>query len=110
MSVGSVAGVAASAAGTQLAQTTGSQLERADQDRAAHARRMASDQQALEAAGVAETDGKDLETGERDADGRLPWEIGSPRQAEPNSQATSGQAENPRDSGQGCGARIDLTG
>ena len=74
MSVGPMGGVAGSVAGSPLAQTKGSEPERAQQEAVAQQRRAESDQKADSAAGIGETDGEDHETAERDADGRRPWE------------------------------------
>lgn len=74
MSVGPLGSVAGSAAGSPLAQTKGSEPERAQQDADAQQRRTVSDQKAEAAAGIGETDGEDHETAERDADGRRLWE------------------------------------
>lgn len=74
MSVGPTGGIPGSAAGSPLAQTKGSEPERAQQDANAQQRRIESDQKAESAAGIGETDGEDHETGERDADGRRLWE------------------------------------
>lgn len=74
MSVGPLGGIASSAAGSPLAQSKGSDVERAQQDAANQARRTAADQKAENAAGIGEADGEDHETADRDADGRRLWE------------------------------------
>lgn len=74
MSVGPLGGIAGSAAGSPLAQTKGSEVERAGQDDNAEQRRIQSEQKAETASGIGETDGEDHETAERDADGRRFWE------------------------------------
>ena len=74
MSVGPMGGTAASAAGSPLAQTRGSETERASQDAGSQQRRIQSDQKAESAAGIGETDGEDHEADQRDADGRRLWE------------------------------------
>jgi hypothetical protein len=107
MSVGSITGVAASAAGAPLAQTTGTELERASHDALVHARRVDFDRQAQSAAGIAETDGNDLETGDRDADGRMPWQ--SHRGQIAASEQTISRPMDSDDDGQKCSASIDLT-
>jgi hypothetical protein len=63
-------GVNTSAAGTSLAQTKGSDVQRNQQDSSAQQRRVFGDTHADAAAGVGETDGEDHETADRDADGR----------------------------------------
>lgn len=74
MSVGPLGGLANSAAGTPLAQTKGSDVERTKQDASNQQRRIQNDAKAESAAGIGETDGEDHETAERDADGRRIWE------------------------------------
>lgn len=74
MSVGPMGGITNSAAGSSLAQTRGSEVNRAQQDASAQERRVHNDKKAESAAGIGETDGDDHETAERDADGRRLWE------------------------------------
>ena len=74
MSVGPLGGLPASAAGSPLAQSKGSDVERTEQDAAGQQRRVQTDQKAENAAGIGEADGEDHETAERDADGRRLWE------------------------------------
>lgn len=74
MSVVPLGGLLASAAGTSLAQSKGSDVDRTQQDSAAQQRRVQTDQKAESAAGIGETDGEDHAAGERDADGRRLWE------------------------------------
>jgi hypothetical protein len=111
MSIGSSSGVAASASGSQLAQTAGSNVERAQQDTAAHERHRAADEQADAAAGVAETDANDLETHDRDADGRRLWEI-DPSRRHADSAQTDGPMHGDRreDGVDNRGEYLDLTG
>ncbi len=78
MSVGPVGGLAGSVAGTPLAQTAGSEVERAQQATSVQERRLQNDLRAERAGGIGEADGDDHETAERDADGRRPWEISPP--------------------------------
>ena len=75
MSVGP-SGIVGSAAGSSLAQSS-ADVEHARQQTNVQQRRMASLEQAARAAGIAEPDGQDLETHDRDADGRRPWELPS---------------------------------
>jgi hypothetical protein len=74
MSVGPLAGLAGSVAGSPLAQTKGAEPERAGQETVAQQRVTDSEQKADAAAGIGETDGEDHEAAERDADGRRLWE------------------------------------
>ena len=74
MSVGPLGGIAGSLAGSPLAQTKGSEIERASQDAGAQQRKNVNELKAEAAAGIGETDGEDHETADRDADGRRLWE------------------------------------
>ena len=112
MSVGPMGGVAGSVAGSPLAQTKGSEPERAQQDAVAQQRRAESDQKADSAAGIGETDGEDHETAVRDADGRRPWE--PPPEAK-NAEQTEDQSAPPaqpqsKDATGQSGNLLDLSG
>lgn len=112
MSVGPLGGIIASAAGTPLAQTQGSEIDRAAQETAAQQRQVKNDLKAEAAAGVAETDGEDKETEERDADGRRLWEApaeGEHEQAEAEDQ-TKLEAPRSKDPTGQCGSHLDLSG
>ncbi len=74
MSIGPMGGIGASAAGSPLAQTKGSEVDRAQHDTSSQQRRVQNEKKAESAAGIGETDGEDHETSERDADGRRLWE------------------------------------
>lgn len=110
MSVGPMGGLPASAAGAPLAQTKGSDVDRAQQDSAAQQRRVQTDQKAEMAAGIGETDGEDHATGERDADGRRLWEQ-MPGGSEPNGAEENGadQSRVKDPTGQ-SGSLLDLSG
>jgi hypothetical protein len=110
MSIGPLGGIAGSAAGSPLAQTKGSDVERAGQDTSNQQRQIQNDQKAENAAGIGQTDGEDHETAERDADGRRPWE--HPPGA---SDAVTGDDVAPappqsKDASGQTGTRLDLTG
>ncbi len=75
MSIGPMNAIAASVAGTPLAQTRGPDVERAGQDLGVQQHAVQGELTAESASGVGETDGEEHQTGERDADGRLPWKI-----------------------------------
>ena len=115
MSLGPLGGIASSAAGSPLAQTKGSDVERAEQDAANAARRTQADEKAESAAGIGEADGEDHETAERDADGRRLWEAPPEKQAaeEPDAadeaRADDASARSKDASGQ-CGNLLDLSG
>jgi len=75
MSIGSLSGIAGSVAGTSLAQTRGSEIDRAQQESSARELRTRSEQKAEMAAGIGQADGDNHQTAERDADGRRLWEF-----------------------------------
>ena len=105
MSIGPMGGTPASAAGLPLAQTTGGESDRIQQDLAAHKRQLYYAQRADVAAGVGETDGENHETADRDADGRLLWESaaearGKEHVAPPRGKDAKGES----------GSLLDLTG
>jgi len=114
MSLGPLGGIASSAAGSPLAQTKGSDVERAEQDAANSARRTHADQKAENAAGIGEADGEDHETAERDADGRRLWEAPPEAQADDADHADEPHAaDDParsQDASGQCGNLLDLTG
>ena len=112
MSMGPLGGVAGSVAGSPLAQTKGSEPERADQDAAAQTRRADSDRKADSAAGIGETDGEDHAAAERDADGRRPWEPPpEAKDAEGTQQQSGPQPERQSKDATGqSGNLLDLSG
>lgn len=110
MSVGPLGGLPASAAGSPLSQTKGSEIDRAQQDSAAHDRRVRTDQKAEAASGIGETDGEDHEPAERDADGRRLWEAPGDR---PGQEAPGEDTSIPprsRDATGQTGNLLDLSG
>jgi len=110
MSVGPMGAVPGSVAGSPLAQTSGSETERAQHDVGAQQRRIQSDQKAESAAGIGETDGEDHEAADRDADGRRPWEAppGSETPAADDQDASA--SSRPQDPSGESGNLLDLTG
>ena len=114
MSLGSLGPIAASPAGAPLAQTKGSDVERAEHESTGQARRVRADLQADNAAGIGEADGEDHETGERDADGRRLWE-GPPQGQEPEADQVEpdrspDERRSSRDPTGQSGNLVDLTG
>ncbi len=111
MSVGPLAGLAGSVAGTPLAQTKGPEVERAQQDLRNQQRRVQNDLRAENAAGIGEADGEDHETAERDADGRRFWEEspGQKTAPPPNPEAAAGEPRS-KDSTGKTGRLLDLSG
>ena len=110
MSIGPTAGIAASAAGSPLAQTQGSEKERASQDAAAGQRRTEFDQKADAAAGIGEANGEDHETAERDADGRRLWEAPPQGSGEQTDEETTPEDRISRDASGDSGGLLYLTG
>lgn len=109
MSIGPAGGIIGSAAGSPLAQSKGSDTERALQDAAGQQRRISSEQKAESAAGIGETDGENHETAERDADGRRLWE--GPQADGGASDSPSGESESQsKDSSGQTGNLLDLSG
>lgn len=111
MSIGSL-GILGGIAGAPLAQTKGADAERAEQDVSNQQRQVTNELKAEAAAGIAETDGKQHETNERDADGRRPWEFpgrkGAPAAPEPEPQATEPPPS--KDPSGESGGQLDLSG
>ncbi len=109
MSVGPLGGIIASAAGVPLAQTKGSEVERANQEAGAQHRNVTYEQKAEAAAGVGEADGEDHQTAERDADGRRPWELPPEKQKNPGEDPSTRQTVS-RDASGDSGKLLDLSG
>ena len=106
MSVGPLGG----AAGTALAQTKGSEIDRTQQSVSNQERRVANVERAEKASGIGQADGEDHETAERDADGRRLWEQ---QQDGPKDETAAGPPDAPRQSKDASGAAgtlLDLSG
>jgi hypothetical protein len=112
MSIGPLGALGASAAGSPLAQTKGSDVERAQDDTGAQKRREVSEKKAENASGIGEADGEDHEAADRDADGRRLWE-NSPESSHADDAhggtAPSSQRQSKDTTGQ-SGNLIDLSG
>ena len=113
MSVGPT-GIPNSLAGSPLAQSRGSDVERTQQETSDQARRVGTEQRAQDAAGVGQTE-QDEEASDRDADGRRPWELNPQDEgqtAEDGSDGSNSEEEQPRgrDAKKQSGTQIDLTG
>ena len=108
MSVGPLGGVPASAAGGPLAQTRGSETERAGHESTEQQRQTDGSTRADRAAGIGQT-AEDQEASERDADGRRLWERGAER---PAADEAAEQVEPPptNDPDGASGNSLDLTG
>ncbi len=103
-------GIVASAAGTPLALSKGTDVERSQHADAAQKRESVSQLKAEAAAGVGELDDADHKPEERDADGRRLWE----RFGKKNSGEEPGSEPAPvkqvRDLSGECGNQLDLSG
>ncbi len=110
MSIGPMGALAGSVAGSPLAQTTGPEAERAQQETSSQKRQIDAEKKAEAAAGIGETDGEDHETAERDADGRRMWENAPEgKDDEANDQASDESPKSKDASGQ-SGTQLDLSG
>ena len=111
MSIGPM-GIIGSAAGSPIAQSSGSEVERAKQDASDQQRRVATDKKAESAAGIGQTE-EDQQASERDADGRRLWEEPAGKQdATPESQdesTDSGPRQSKDTTGQ-SGTQLDISG
>lgn len=99
----------ASAAGTQLAQVKGADVERVQQDAGVQQRHAESQLKAENAAGVDAADGEDHLAEDRDADGRRLWEE---QAAAKHGQAATEATERrlSRDPTGEAGNQLDLSG
>jgi hypothetical protein len=108
MSMAPLGGVFGSAAGAPLSQTAGSETERTQKDAQAAGRQVDAQQSADEAAGIGHTS-EDQQSGERDADGRRPWEEPSKRSKTAAEPTDAVQRQSIDATGE-CGKQLDLTG
>jgi hypothetical protein len=111
MSVGPLGGLAGTVAGTPLAQTKGTEVERTQQDVKNQQRRVQNDIRAENAAGIGEADGEDHQSAERDADGRRFWEESAGRKTSPTPKPNGGPPEpQSKDVTGKTGSLLDLSG
>lgn len=109
MSVGPLVSIAASMAGTPLAQSRGSDVERSSQDGVRVERQVAGELTAELAAGIGATD-QEHEASERDADGRRMWEATSKQKPETHADTNETSERKARDATGQCGTQLDLSG
>jgi hypothetical protein len=110
MSVGPLGGILGSVAGSQSAQS-GSDIARARQEAIHHNRQAKLEGHAENMAGIAETDGEDHQSDERDADGRRPWELpAEKKQAGQGDSPAEAEAPRSRDVTGVSGSQLDLSG
>lgn len=115
MNLAPLGGVIAGAAGAPLAQSKGTDVERAQHHTATHSRQAQSAERADNAAGIAATDGEEHQPQERDADGRRMWEEppGTPTHPAatiPGETDAAAPAPPSRDASGERGLQLDLSG
>jgi hypothetical protein len=109
MSIGSF-GIVGGLAGTPLTQRA-AEVEKTERESADKAREAKADQRAEQSAGIGQTQ-EDSQAGERDADGRRPWEH-PPAKQELTEDATADVEEmvpRAKDPTGERGSELDLTG
>ena len=109
MSMVPLGGIASSAAGVPLSQTSGSETERAQKDSNAQNRQVDSSQRAEMAAGIGRTE-QDQESSERDADGRRLWELPGKARRESGGDVSDASTRQSKDATGQSGTKLDLTG
>ncbi len=107
MSIGP-SGITGSFAGSPLAQSQGSEIERAQQETANQARQTDSAKQAEKSAGIGQTE-EEQEAGERDADGRRLWEDTRPAPEDATQEDEPADRQSKDPTGE-RGNHLDLTG
>jgi hypothetical protein len=110
MSIGPLGGFVGNVAGAPLAQSKGSEVERAHQEQGAQQRQLQNEARAEAAAGVGETDGQDHETAGRDADGRRLWERATGKKEPSASSAAPAPPSGSKDTTGQSGTQLDLSG
>ena len=108
MTMAPLGGIAGSAAGVPLSQTTGTETERAQKDSLAQNRQVDANQRAELAAGIGQTE-QDQESSERDADGRRLWEA-PPQAGKDGNDASDMPTRQSKDATGQSGTQLDLTG
>jgi hypothetical protein len=110
MSIGSL-GFGAIGAGVPLAQTKGSDVDRAEVESSAQQRQVDHELKAEQAAGIGQADGEEHETEDRDADGRRLWErMGKKKPADEPAASPIEEAPHSRDATGQRGIELDLLG
>ena len=103
-------GIIGSIAGSPLAQSKGSEVDRAAHDTSNQARQISAENKAEQAAGIGRTE-EDQESSERDADGRRLWEEQaeetSPDETPSHEDAESRRSKDPTGD---RGRQLDLSG
>ncbi len=108
MSLEPVGDIRASAAGSYLAQSLGSETEKS-KAAAIRQRQLTLEQQPT--AEIAAADGQNLRPGEREADGRQPWAMAvTPRAQSDDGQASPASTGPLQDRDAARGSLLDVTG
>jgi hypothetical protein len=98
------------AAGAPLAQTKGSEVQRAQQETAQHERQVQNETKAEMASGIGTTDEQSGADSERDADGRRLWEAPPGTKDKKPAQAAPPAERLSRDASGQSGTQLDLSG
>lgn len=109
MSVDSQLPIAFSVAGAPLALGAGADAAQSTHSAANRTRERAAVERAEQAAGIAQPDGEEMRSGDRDGDGRQPWIWQQPARAGNNQRMTPIASPRPLDNN-ACGQLIDLSG
>src|SRR5215475_13274038 len=107
MSIGSL-GFGGIGAATPLAQSSGSDVDRAQHETSVQQGQSQGEAKAEQAEGVGKPDGDEHETEDRDADGRRLWERTAKARVPQNTQSEQTSAS--RDASGQRGNKLDLTG
>ncbi len=109
MSIGPMTSIGGSVAGTALAQTRSSNVNRAGRRAVRGSYAAESEQNAELAAGIGQADGDNHQAADRDADGRRLWESRRRQAAEDGGSDAPRRLEVPDPTGQ-SGSMLDLSG
>ena len=109
MSVDATGGIPGSAAGSPLAQSSGLDVARAQHAATSQKHHSAMAAQAVGAEGIAEADGEDHRSDQRDPDGRRIWILDASKRAAADPGSLS-EVPGPPSADGNCGGRLDVTG
>jgi len=108
MSIGSL-GIVGGLAGTPLSQRA-AEVEKTQQESVDQTRTSQAAERAEQAAGIGQTE-EDSQAGERDADGRRPWEVQAKSKSQvPQSPPPVESVSRAKDPTGACGGQLDLVG
>ena len=109
MSISFVPGIIGSAAGAPLAQSKGSDVEKASHDSGSQQRQTDATEKADAAAGIGQTT-EDQEASDRDADGRKIWEVDEQKNTEEDQAGNASDKRKSKDATGQSGNQLDLSG